>query len=169
MANKTEQPTGQTPPAVPPTTEQQAPAAAMLVGTLNGKPNIFRAMFSAVLFKPAAASAKTYEDGGRKQKKLAQVLLEICNPATGKGSGVFVKGRIAAIQEAGQKKPRAEFKFFGAQNQGVCIVTDDEAATRDLAAFSKHIEAEYKTYRKDNAAAIATVQADETELDDLSL
>src|SRR5689334_10658236 len=141
----------------------------MLVGTVNGKPNRFAALFSAIIFKPASASAKTYDENGRKSRKVANVLLEFANPTTGKGSGIFVKGRIAAVQTTGQRKSKAEFKFFAAQNMGQCIVTDDEQATRDMAAYAKHVEAKYADYRKQLAISGVGEDSEGVELDDISL
>ena len=124
--------------------------------------NRFDAIFTGIIFKAASASAKTYDEGGRKTRKIANVLIEVCN------SGSFLKGSVRAVQNAGEAKPHAEFGFFGAVNQGTCIVADDAQADADLLAFRAAVVVKFGEWRK-KTGSIASVSApvDALVLDDM--
>jgi hypothetical protein len=140
MANA---PKSETEPTPQPTGEQQPTAPAQPT-------NRFREMFSGILFSAASANAKVYPNtDGSATKKIANVRLEMAR-ANGEGSRVYLKGSIRAFKAASAKKAVVLFGFFGAQNQGVCLATEDEAATLELAAFKRYIEAQYDAHRKAN-------------------
>jgi hypothetical protein len=128
------------------------------------KGNRFDALFTGMVFKPASATAKTYDEGGRKTKKIGNVLLELA------GSATYIKGSVKAVQSTGETKPHAEFGFFGAVNQGTCLVTDDLAAQQDMDAFKARVVREFATWRKANGNTGVTASPSEVvTLDDMNL
>ena len=110
--------------------------------------NRFDAIFTAYVFKPAATNAKVYgkgdDDSDRASKKLATVLVELCN------SGAHVVGSIKAIQLKGEPKPHAEFLFQASQFGGQCIKAEDNAAMLELDAWRNTVRDAYLAWRKEN-------------------
>jgi hypothetical protein len=128
--------------------------------------NRYRRMFGAILFKPASLNAKTYpNEDGSKSKKIASVLLEMIDPLTGEGSRTYLKGAIRAHQAAGAKKSTVQFGFFGAQNQGICLQTEDEQAAIEMQGFKSHICREYDAHRKANSIGGSYKPEDSVEID----
>ena len=144
-------------------------AAAPLTRNTDGTPktdehvNRFDSIFTGMVFKAASATAKTYEEGDRKTRKIANVLIEIAN------SGTFLKGSVKAIQDKGDNKPHAEFGFFGAVNQGTCIVTDEPQAGEDLEAFRRTVVKQYGAWRQKHSVSGTKAPQEALVLDDLSL
>ena len=125
-------------------------------GTLSRNP----LGLSRVVFKAASLTAKAYTEGDRVTKKIANVLVELGN------SGIFLKGSIKAVRYTGKTKPVVEFGFFGAQNQGQCISTDDPNGQIALANVKGQIVKLYMDWRKAvQSGAAAHVPTDAPEID----
>lgn len=99
-------------------------------------------VFSSWIFK-ASDSDRVFlgERDGSKSKKLATVVLELA------GSGAYLKGNIYAKQAKGADRARAEFGFFGAQNQS-SILVDDMTAKHEMSVFKAYIAAEFVKWAK---------------------
>lgn len=141
------------------------PTAAPAPAAKPKKANRYDSLFTGIVIKHSSATTTVYgEDGGRKSKKLADVVLTLRD-----GCGV-ITGKIAAVQMPGQKKPRATFGFTASMRGGQALQATEDQAVRDLDAFSKAIEARYMKERAERQAANVD-EADEAEtiLDDLSL
>lgn len=120
-------------------------------GNGQAKENRFKACFGSITFKAASPTTKTYDENGRKSRKLATVMVEIGKTAA------FVEGKIDAVSVNGGPY-KAVFGFFGAQNRGSCIKADDPAAIADLEAYKRHVEAEFLNWRKANGTVTTAVQ-----------
>lgn len=124
-------------------------------------------VFASVLFRPSdRATVYTDERTGVQSKQVAQVLVELTDPHTGKGSGAFVRGRIYARKKAGSKRATAEFSFMGNAGQP-CIVTEDAQVKAELDAWRARVEANYKLWREANPVMETTVSG-AVELDDVN-
>ena len=127
----------------------EAPAAKPAPGA-----NRFDAIFTGVVFKPAAANAKVYgkgddDDGDRASKKLATVLVELCR------SEAHLVGSIKAVQNKGEAEPHAEFLFQASQFGGQCIKAESNEAAAELSAWRDKVVDDYLAWREQNGSGPA--------------
>lgn len=117
------------------------------------KPNRFDALFVALLFSTPAASTKTYGDDDRKSKKLVNILVEIANPLTKEGSGLFIRAALKAVQSGKDAKIKPEFVWHGTQYQSA-VQLEDESAKAEMAAWKDAAMRRASTWFKDHKNAV---------------
>lgn len=127
-------------PASPFDTVIESDASEILAAPKRGK---VTDAFTAVHFKASDNTTVYPGRNGSKSQKLASVLVEI------NASGIFLKGSIYARQQANQPNARAEFSFFGANNQN-CLAVDDPTSKVELDEWRAGVAKEYIQWRKAN-------------------
>lgn len=116
--------------------------------------------FTSVHFKAAALSTKSYPESNRTTKKIANILVELGTSRT------YLKGSVKAVKYPERPKSVAEVGFFGAQNQGSCLATDDARAQAAMADVKSEIIGLFAAWRKATGVAVY-VPANALELDDV--
>lgn len=169
MAAAPMQPEGQTEPqtvAAAPPVQTAAPAEAAKTVELTGWRKRFAGIYNLdnVLFNQPRTQSKTYDENGRKSRKVALVAIEIGN------TGLYQKGHIYAVQLTGAKKAKAEFSFLGSTGQS-SVGTEDAQCKADLDGFKAEVAKKYGMWVKENPIALAAAAADqeEVELDGIQL
>ena len=138
--------------------------AAAAGGGKAERVNRYKTLFTGIAIKHSSDSTTVYgEDGGRKSKKLADVMLTLRD-----GCGV-VTGKIQAVQQPGQRQAHADFSFTASMRGGQALIADSDAAQADLDSFKSGIVARYLAERKARRAAVSDDVAASAVLDDLSL
>lgn len=152
-------------PTQPEAKAEEPPAKTFIEDEVTpnaGRRGDVTAVFSGYVFRASDNDTIYTQKNGSKSKKLATCMVELNH------SGVYVKGSIYAKQGAAEKQARAEFSFFGANNQ-TCIAIDDPLSKVDLDRWKATVALDFVKWFKQQTTTTTGRVTTGADLDGISI